>query len=698
MHLHGTGKGSGLAAWLCFLLFLLPSPTGAATGTIQNGKLLVDGQWLFLKTACPLANFAAEDLKGTVDVLVSKGYNNMKINLYWDHFDPDGDGQPNASLGKLNELIGHIHAKGIHASLSFETYNVGGGGVPVAFFDAHPDAQAKNSTGAPAFDGEYGTGKKVPSIFHPAYLQASRAFMKNVAAGIDTSKILYWETTVEPQYIGDQELDYSDAGKAAWQAFCAQEGIGNCPWPPGGHPRWHEFRAKALAEWIMGDAAAIREVAGGGALIAVDYLETGGGEMKNRNGDSMTFLGHLQGVNILQCNWHWKPGTNQPFDLAYQRANALKGQKGWAITEHMTINGADFMQANIASVLQHTLDGGNAFGWEIVNARNNSNDSFTVYNSDWSPKQTVAELDDNHGYWVSKGYGNSGQGYDGFWVGQDYPQTMESGEVAQVQLRYRNSGAVAWDTTFTRIGTTEPQDMASPFYDPADWLGSDRPTAVDGPTLPGQTGKFSFTLRAPEVDQPTEIIQHWGLVQDGVTWFGPTPDNVWFKVLVLPKEPEPEPEPEPDIVSPPDVVSPPEVVEETQSDLPEVVDPTDALPGTEVVGPGDLQPGTEVVGDLADDPDAPGTDLPGIPDQGAVELPPSGGDGGAESAPEALSGPAETTPGQPDADPWNPAIEADGKGSSGGGCQSAAPCGGSAALLLLLLFLVAGRWALRQGA
>lgn len=177
---------------------------------------------------------------------------------YWDHFDQNGDGVLDKSLGKLNDLVNHIHSLGIYAALSFETYNVGGGGVPVPFFDAHPEAQAKNAAGSLAIDGEYGTGKKIPSIFHPAYLQASRTFMQNVLSGLDTSKIIYFETTVEPQYIGNQELDYSDAGKQAWQQFCAQENIGNCPWPPAGHPKWHQFRAQALADWIEGDAQAIR--------------------------------------------------------------------------------------------------------------------------------------------------------------------------------------------------------------------------------------------------------------------------------------------------------------------------------------------------------------------------------------------------------------------------------------------------------
>ncbi len=651
----------GVVRWtqMMVLASLLLSSGAATAATIKDGRLMVDGQWVFLKTACPLANFAVENIEGYVDVLVSKGYNNIKINLYWDHFDTNGDGLLDNSLAKLNSLIEHIHSKGIFAALSFETYNVGGGGVPVPFFETHPDAQARNSSGALAFDGEYGTGKKIPSIFHPAYLEASRGFMKEILAGVDTNKLIYFETTVEPQFIGNQELDHSDAGKVAWQAYCQQENMGNCPWPPGGASQWQTFRARALAEWIMGDAAAIREVAGVEALIAVDYLETGGNEMENRNGDSMTFLNHLQGVDILQCNWHWLPGSNKAFELTYQRANSLKGEKGWATTEHMTVNGNDFMQADIAAVLQHTLDSGNQFGWEIVNTRPISSNPFTVYNDDWSPKSTIAELDNNHGSWMSKAYGGAGEAYEGIWVGQSDPKTMESGEVAQVHLVYLNTGTSAWDTVSTRIGTTEPQDMESPFYDPGDWLSPNRTTAVDSPTQSGQHGTFSFTLRAPEVDQPTEIIQHWGIVQEGVTWFGPPQDAVWFKVLVTPEGyiVEPDVVSQPDVASTPDVVVWPEVVEGGLPDLFQI----EALP--------------EVVSDSA-------ADQPSLLGDGAGEIPVN----------DVL---------KVDLSPMKADVEAIGSGS-GGGCQMAGAANEASLLLSMLLALLAllhrrGRSALRDG-
>jgi hypothetical protein len=289
-----------ITVWIITVLIGLGLSRPSEAATISKGKLYVGGQRVFLKTAVPLANFATEDLRSTVDTLLGKGYNNFKINLYWHHFDTDGDGVLDLSLAKLNQLIGHIAAKKALWALSFETYNVGGGGVPAPFFTAHPDAQAVNSLGQKVVDTEYGTNKPVPSIFHTAYLTTSRAFIQNVLKGISSKDALYFETTVEPQYIGNQALDYSGAAKTAYQSYCTKNGLSFSWPPPEASAQWNTFRAEALAGWIEGDIQAIRSVAGAGALVAVDYLETGGAEMQRRNGGSAAFLGALSGVDIIQ--------------------------------------------------------------------------------------------------------------------------------------------------------------------------------------------------------------------------------------------------------------------------------------------------------------------------------------------------------------------------------------------------------------
>ncbi|MBI5548044.1 MAG: hypothetical protein HY901_29540 [Deltaproteobacteria bacterium] len=523
---------------LVLLLALGAASSVRADKVISNGELYVDGRRVFVKTAVPLRNFASDDFRSRADILIGKGYNNFKLNLYWVDYDGDGDGalEPNA-LVMLNELIGHIRAQGAFCALSFETYNVGGGGVPAPFFTAHPEAQAVNQHGQLAYDTYYATNKAIPSIFHPAYLSASRAFIKNVVRGVDPAKVLYYETTVEPQYVGGDWLDFSNAARDAYQQYCAANGL-TYSWPPStSNLQWNIFRARALAEWIDGDAQAIREVAGPSALVAVDFLEAGYSTPNPVNGDNATFLGHLNGASILQCNWHWNPYTATPFETAYDLANSLQPTKHWAISEHMTLNGSDFRGDDISALLQHTLSRGNRFGWEIVNTLNNTNDSFSVYNDDWSPKSEIATLDNNHAYWMSLGHGGQAEPYVGEFVSQSYPSQMVSGATYPVSIELQNLGTVTWGAG-TRLGTTEPMDRLSPFAD-GSWLGANRAASVAGPTAVGEVARFAFTMTAPTVTQPTTFVEHFGLVEDGVQWFSrPALAQLWFSIEVVPDQPD----------------------------------------------------------------------------------------------------------------------------------------------------------------
>jgi len=521
---------------LCLAALLAaPRPTAALPGARIAGGTFHDGDFpVFLVTACPLTDFAQVDISPIVDVLAAKGYNNFKLNLYWDHFDTNGDGALDRSLANLNAAISRIRSLGLYASLSFETYNVGGGGVPAAFFTAHPEAQAVNESGELVFDTEYGTNKRVPSIFHAAYLQASRDFIRSVLAGVDTDQILYFETTVEPQYLGNQTLDYSDAGRTAYEAWCGARGF-PFSWPPAASDvQWNNFRAEALAEWIEGDAAAIRDAAGAGALVAVDYLETGGADMRNRNGGSDQFLDALDGVDIIQCNWHWLPGTNTPFELAYDRAGSRVSAKAWAVTEHMTINGSDFRAAHIPDVLQHTLDRGNAFGWEIVTTTASTTCDFCVYNDDWSPKSVVVEIDTNLACWLSRIAGGSCAEWEAAVFSSRVPAHMVQGESAAAWIDYRNLGTHAWDAD-TRLGTQDPADRTSPFYTAGDWLSENRPAAApaSGVTA-GLVHRFAFTLTAPAVTEPTTYEETFGLVHEGVTWIAPPSPTAHFSITVWP--------------------------------------------------------------------------------------------------------------------------------------------------------------------
>ncbi len=389
------------------------SSARAEDWVLRQGRLYVKGEWVFLKIAKPLRNFGREAdcraLEADLVKLRAKGYNTIELNCYWHHFDRDGDGRPEVSLEPLAGLIDAIHAAGMFPCLAVETYGVGGGQVPEGFWQRYPDAVATNAEGKPARDTEYGFNTAVPSLFHPGYLEATRVFIRSLTQGVPHRKILHYETTVEPQFMGQQDLDYGGPARRAYEAWLARNGLAGPAWPAAfpvpaafrHDPVWLRFRAESLAGWVNGDAAAFRSVAGADAYIAVDYLETSGPEMPRRNGDSQRFLAALDGVSIIQVNWHWHLGSRSPHRAAYANVRKVMTETGrdWAVTEHMTFNGSDYTPEEAEAMLRHALSSGTGYAWEFVNVAASSGDAFSLYRDDWTPKPLIAVVDDRWDAW-----------------------------------------------------------------------------------------------------------------------------------------------------------------------------------------------------------------------------------------------------------------------------------------------------------
>lgn len=382
---------------------------------IRDGQFFLDGKKVFLKIAKPLVNYASEkgcqEVLNDLDLLREKYYNTIEMNCYWHHFDTDGDGVIDQPTEPLRKLVDAIYAKGMYPCIGVETYSVGGGTVPGPFWTRNPDAFAVDSNGQQATDTEYGFGTNVVSLFHPAYLEASRTYIANLAKAVDTKKVLWFETTVEPQYMGDRHLCYSDAAKARYAAWRKENGITDKDSEmPDGFPipatfvsnaTWNRFRAQSLADWVNGDAAAWRSVAGPKARVAVDYLDAS--SMINRDGDPIEFLRALTCADIIQVNWHWIGSERKPNSIAYERVRQVMQETGrpWAISEHMTIGGIEIASYGyINKMLEHTLEAGTRLGWEFVNVRNRTSDTFSIYNDDWSPKTCIRDVDENWGYWL----------------------------------------------------------------------------------------------------------------------------------------------------------------------------------------------------------------------------------------------------------------------------------------------------------
>jgi hypothetical protein len=383
---------------------------------IRNGKLYVDGKWVFLKIGKPLRNFAnaesANQLISDLDIIQRKGYNCLELTCYWHHFDTNGDGIPDKSLEPLRNLLDAIYERGMFPCLGVETYSVGGGQIPGGFWEKHPDALAVNAEGRTIRDTEYGFNTPVPSIFSPEYRQAVHTFIKSMASGIDTRKLLYFETSVEPQYMGKENLCYSKHARKAYEIWLKDNGVNGPAWPESfpipvtfrKNKIWNRFRAEFLAKWVNNDAAAFRKIAGEDAYIAVDYLETGGSDMLNRNGDSLIFLRHLIDINIIQVNWHWHLAKRSPNQFAYDNVWAVARESGcdWAVTEHMTFNGSDYSPKEAPAMLRNTIAQSTRFGWEFVDIAPSSDNSFCLYNKDWSAKPLIAVVESNWEQWLEE--------------------------------------------------------------------------------------------------------------------------------------------------------------------------------------------------------------------------------------------------------------------------------------------------------
>lgn len=159
----------------------------------------------------------------------------------------------------------------------------------------------------------------------------------------------------------------------------------------------------------------------------------------------------------------------------------------------------------------------------------------------------------------------AGPAYDASFVAKDHPAEMTSGERAVAWIDMRNTGSATWSIGGTFVGTTAPRDHASAFFDAENWTNDHRASGADHSGYgPGATGRFTFMITAPEVAADTTITDTFGLVQEGVTWFGP--GDITFSVRVHPRVVAPPPEPPPPVVVEVDAgAAPPTVVPEVDA-------------------------------------------------------------------------------------------------------------------------------------
>jgi hypothetical protein len=112
------------------------------------------------------------------------------------------------------------------------------------------------------------------------------------------------------------------------------------------------------------------------------------------------------------------------------------------------------------------------------------------------------------------------------------PFPLEAGSTSAGYIEMRNTGTAAWNPGEVFLGTTEPRDVASALAAP-DWVSPSRAATIDGVVAPGATGRFNFSVRAP--DAPGSYAQYFNLVREGVSWFSDSggPPDMWLQVRVV---------------------------------------------------------------------------------------------------------------------------------------------------------------------
>lgn len=123
----------------------------------------------------------------------------------------------------------------------------------------------------------------------------------------------------------------------------------------------------------------------------------------------------------------------------------------------------------------------------------------------------------------------------GGFVADDRPMTMIAGDERQVWVEFANRGTAAWSPGDVFLGTSQPRDRDSPFFDPDDWTSTSRATAVDATVEPGAVGRFTWRLRAPDVTELTTYTESFELVASDGGGFGSVDEGITWTIAVHPR-------------------------------------------------------------------------------------------------------------------------------------------------------------------
>lgn len=95
--------------------------------------------------------------------------------------------------------------------------------------------------------------------------------------------------------------------------------------------------------------------------------------------------------------------------------------------------------------------------------------------------------------------------------------TLAPDEKLYIKIRALNNGYYTWQNSWARIGTQDPQDRTSVFFDDS-WASSGRLSNLNETSvLPEQKGTFEFALKAPSI--AGSYSESFGGLAEGRSWF-----------------------------------------------------------------------------------------------------------------------------------------------------------------------------------
>ena len=123
------------------------------------------------------------------------------------------------------------------------------------------------------------------------------------------------------------------------------------------------------------------------------------------------------------------------------------------------------------------------------------------------------------------------QSYHASYIGQSPYIIMNRGDQIVFWVEYQNTGGITWDSSVVKLGTANPLDRTSSFYNPisgSGWLSPNRIIMSSNSIVPGQNVRFNFSVKAPNA--AGVYNEYFRPVADGFNWM--EDNGLYWNIIV----------------------------------------------------------------------------------------------------------------------------------------------------------------------